>query len=859
MSNQVVKKNMKKKSKKSIKLLVIFALWLNTGGLLGTIYAQPSNRNLDVYLLIGQSNMGGRGAIAPEYANLIPGVWVLRGADDWVEGQNPMNYYSTIQGGDINKMNPGYGFSTKMRSLLPGNQIGIVSNARGATGLDEWMPGTTYYNEAVKRTLLAMQYGTLKGILWHQGEQDSKLIDSTHIDTYLNRITIMINSLRADLGVPNVPFIAGEIFQKTGNYALFNNMIQGFSGILPNTDLVSSQGLTSIGDNVHFDTESQRILGERYADKMFPLVSTGCSIVPNIQVNTGTWNSVGQITVTVGDQVNFGPQSTQYGATGGTWSWTGPNGTTHSGREWTVMNIQANQAGTYFVTNIDQNGCNSSYVFVINITGAGPSVLSVNIQGDGFTKRPFVNGTEIFANRTYAIQNGPAAFAGFSFLASDGGSTQLGNIIPTANGFVYVIAPTSGGVTGWDFVPNSTFNYSDTNQTSVSVYQKAAVANVAVAIPNVISFPGASPIAKTIYIEPSQLSITIEGEGFTKRAFANGTTFFTNRTYTIQNGPAEFAGFQFAANDGGTVQSGSITPSANGFVYIIAPTAGGVVGWELVPNSAFNYSDPNQTSVSIYRKVVSANVVVTIPTVTSFPGVTPIAKTIQMVGLPVAISGTGYVKRGFETGGVFFTNRVYQIENAPASFEGFEFLASDGGSVQGGTMTSPVDGFVYIVAPTAGGVEGWDLVLNSKFNYSDTSLTSLSIYQKAAVANTAITIPNVTSFAGASPLAKRITMNGSTAKLAESKMLTSEINSPIEKRSFIVYPNPTIGEFNIQLPVGEKVDISIFDLEGRLLYSKKEVKGELNIKNSRTFKTGVYIIKVNSESGKSHIKKLIIK
>ena len=292
------------------RLFLITAL-LVVGGFVEPVDAQPSRRNLDIYLLIGQSNMGGRGPITPEYEDAIPGVWVLRGPDDWVEGKNPMNVYSTIQGGAINKMNPGYGFSVKMRSLLPDRPIGIVSNARGATGLDQWMPGTNYYEQAVQRARLAMEYGTIRGVLWHQGEQDAKLIDPTHIDTYLDRITVMIEALREDLGVPDLPFIAGQIYQKTCcNYATFNNMMaDGFAGILPNTDLVYSDGLTSVGDNVHFDTESQRILGERYADKMYPLVSAGCSVVPYININNAGWNQVSTATVSVGDEVWFGPQS----------------------------------------------------------------------------------------------------------------------------------------------------------------------------------------------------------------------------------------------------------------------------------------------------------------------------------------------------------------------------------------------------------------------------------------------------------------------------------------------------------------------------------------------------------------------
>jgi hypothetical protein len=362
----------------------------------------------------------------------------------------------------------------------------------------------------------------------------------------------------------------------------------------------------------------------------------------------------------------------------------------------------------------------------------------------------------------------------------------------------------------------------------------------------------------TITVNPSisQIGIIVDGTGFTNRAFTNGTELFTNRTHFIQNAPVAFSNFQFAASDGGSIQTGDIIPTANGYVYVIASNITDLE-WELVPDSAFTYSDFNQTSVSIYRHVANAYVPVAIPNVTSFPGATPIASSVQ-VGIPaVQVQGAGFTKRDFVNGTLLFNNRTYVVQNAPAAFADYEFVTSDGGSIQTGTITSPVNGFVYVIATSVTDA-GWSLVPNSTFNYSDGTPTSVSIYQHTATANVPVAIPNVTSFAGASPLAKVISLNGSTAKKSLSKPLILDENDSIEGESLVVYPNPASEEFNIKLVGGEKTDVSIFNLEGSLLYNQKDVEGELSIKN-HTFKTGVYIIKVNSESGKSHIKKLIIK
>jgi hypothetical protein len=483
------------------KLIVKFSFLILNLVIFQSMFAQPANRNLDIYLLIGQSNMGGRGPITPEVEGIIPGVWVFRGQDDWVEGQNPMNVYSTIQPGVINKVNPGYGFSIKMKTLRPDHEIGIVSNARGATGLQEWMPGTTYYNEAVQRALLAMQYGTIKGILWHQGEEDTK--DPNNIPLYLDRIETLINSLRADLGDLSLPFIAGQISREPTSYQSFNQMILDFPGILPNTELVSSEGLTNIGDGVHFDTASQIVLGERYADKMFSLVSTTTGGRPTINFDLPITDSV----ITEGETPTVVVSATDANGTVSKVDLFINNNLVRSdteapyqwdGSDFVLQNLTP---GYYTLKAIatDNDGEQGVKTRRFSVVG-NASTIPVKVTGTGFEKRTFANGSVFFTNRTYTILNAPTTFTGFDFLASNGREANPGVITPLADGFVYIAAPGSG-VAGWELVPNANFNYNDGTQTSVSIYKKAAIANIPIDIPQITAFSGASVIAKTITLE----------------------------------------------------------------------------------------------------------------------------------------------------------------------------------------------------------------------------------------------------------------------------------------------------------------------------------------------------------------------
>lgn len=240
---------------------------------------KAESNEYDVFLLIGQSNMAGRGYMTKKDKRVFDkNVFILNDAGEVVPATNPLNQYSSIRKGmSIQRINPGFGFSRKI-SKKTKRKILLVVNARGGTTLDQWSKGEGgkgYYEEAVRRTIQAMEYGTLKAILWHQGCGDSK-----KTDVYLDKLAVFVQNLRSDLGA-DVPFIAGELGQWRKNVTAFNIMIHSISDFIPNSDWVSSDGCAPIASpdpkgkpnlsDAHFDRKSQIIIGERYADKVLEM------------------------------------------------------------------------------------------------------------------------------------------------------------------------------------------------------------------------------------------------------------------------------------------------------------------------------------------------------------------------------------------------------------------------------------------------------------------------------------------------------------------------------------------------------------------------------------------------------------
>ena len=224
----------------------------------------------DVFLLIGQSNMAGRGSLVSGDESVFdPNVFLLDAQDMVVPATNPLNQYSTIRKEVSQGIGPGFSFSKKIAAAT-GRKVLLVVNARGGSTVYQWQPGNTskYYEEAVRRTKRALRYGKLKGILWHQGEDDRN-----RASTYMSSLKTLVDALREDLEAPDVPFVAGEIAHWFEGTSEFNNVISGIKDIIDNSDYVSSEGCTWLRDSSdpHFSREGQILLGERYAEKILSM------------------------------------------------------------------------------------------------------------------------------------------------------------------------------------------------------------------------------------------------------------------------------------------------------------------------------------------------------------------------------------------------------------------------------------------------------------------------------------------------------------------------------------------------------------------------------------------------------------
>ena len=245
----------------ALKRIMLKKFFLPVGFVMSIASLSVAEEKMDLYLLIGQSNMAGRAPILKKDEGVIERCFLLNGEDEFEPTKNPLNRYSTIRKGlNMQKMNPGYSFSKAMLKEDSRMTIGLVVNAKGGSSIKEWVRDAKFYQEALRRMKTAMGKGKLKGVLWHQGETDHKDPE------YLDKLKELVKNLRKDLELPKLPFVAGQV----NNAKEVNDQIARLSSEVPHTGAVKSEGLTAM-DRWHFDTKSMKILGERYAAEMLKI------------------------------------------------------------------------------------------------------------------------------------------------------------------------------------------------------------------------------------------------------------------------------------------------------------------------------------------------------------------------------------------------------------------------------------------------------------------------------------------------------------------------------------------------------------------------------------------------------------
>lgn len=223
------------------------------------------------FLMIGQSNMAGRG-IASEVPPIENGCCFVLRNGIFRPMHYPVNFDRFFSGLNLCES---FADTYQRENNV---EVGLIPAADGGSTMDQWHEGEILFDHACYLAELASRTSEIKGILWHQGEAECA---PALYSTYEERLTAMIEAMRKRLGMPDVPFLVGGLgdFLKDcplspnlSNYVHVNEALRAVASKVKNVGFVSAEGLGANGDNLHFNSKALREFGIRYYEGYKALV-----------------------------------------------------------------------------------------------------------------------------------------------------------------------------------------------------------------------------------------------------------------------------------------------------------------------------------------------------------------------------------------------------------------------------------------------------------------------------------------------------------------------------------------------------------------------------------------------------------
>lgn len=254
----------------------------------------------DVWVLAGQSNMVGRARLeAPEQPDERVRMQLPDGK--WKLAEEPLHERKEGPDGEALGAGSALTFAKEMvqRTGIP---IGLIPCAKGGTNLTLWDPAKKG-RESLYGALLwrvAAAGGRVAGILWYQGEADSR---DTRAGLYAERFRQLVASLRADLQAPELPFYYAQLARFAGE-ELSGHTVESEEMVretqrkaeaqIANSVMVATIDL-ELGDHIHLDAASQKRMGRRFAAivcaRRFPGPAACPAVHRGPRLAAATWES----------------------------------------------------------------------------------------------------------------------------------------------------------------------------------------------------------------------------------------------------------------------------------------------------------------------------------------------------------------------------------------------------------------------------------------------------------------------------------------------------------------------------------------------------------------------------------------
>ena len=219
------------------------------------------------FLLIGQSNMAGRGFKDEVEPIKNSHIKVLRNGR-WQNMYVPVNPDRPFSGISLAES------FADAYAKEHGVDVGLIPCADGGTSLDQWQVGGLLFSNVIYQAELASRTSTIAGVLWHQGETDCQ----DHLySSYEEKCSVILEAFRKKLDLYDVPFLLGGLGDYLTNrtedpylgrnYRYVNEALKNIVREREMFGFVSAKGLLPNPDNLHFCATALREFGVRYYEE----------------------------------------------------------------------------------------------------------------------------------------------------------------------------------------------------------------------------------------------------------------------------------------------------------------------------------------------------------------------------------------------------------------------------------------------------------------------------------------------------------------------------------------------------------------------------------------------------------------
>ncbi len=247
-------------------LIVLIILCIGSG-------CKNDKTEIWVFILAGQSNMAGRGVVEHQDTVTNDRVLTINSIDSLILAQEPIHFYEPNLAG----LDCGLSFGKKLVANIPEDiSILLIPTAVGGSSITKWLNDENHrmvdlLTNFKRKVALGKKHGIIKGVLWHQGESDANTMG---ISEYKENLEQLFSKFRNIIADQNLPIIVGELgsfSEKDEEWQEINRIIHDYAKTDTNTYVISTSDLEDKGDRVHFNSEGQRNMGARFANKILEL------------------------------------------------------------------------------------------------------------------------------------------------------------------------------------------------------------------------------------------------------------------------------------------------------------------------------------------------------------------------------------------------------------------------------------------------------------------------------------------------------------------------------------------------------------------------------------------------------------